>query len=169
MGWSKKGKFKIEDVEDTKVLIENILENLPLEKYQICGSYRRGKKIVGDLDYLVLAYDYTLADVIKEIKKHDLVDEILTQGSIKSSIVVKGIQIDFIFITEMKKWGAALIHNTGPKYSNIKLRKKANELGYSLNEYCITNLLSKEQFYYSEEEFIYEILDLEFVPPEKRK
>jgi DNA polymerase (family X) len=62
-----------------------------------------------------------------------------------------------------------LLYFTGSKEHNVKLRGRANELGYTLNEYCLATLKTERRVAGTTEEEIYAKLRMDFVPPEMRE
>src|SRR5260370_16294478 len=70
---------------------------------------------------------------------------------------------------DKENFGAALLYFTGSKEHNVALRGRANEMGYTLNEYSLATLKGEKRVAGRTEEEIYSKLKLDFVPPELRE
>src|SRR5437899_3394457 len=138
------------------------------------GSLRRGKETVGDLDLLVtLADGHTWQKHVDALAKHILefpgIDQTLAHGENKVSFTLgDGLQVD-VRMLEKENFGAALLYFTGSKEHNVALRGRANEMGYTLNEYALATLKGEKRVAGRTEEEIYSKLKLDFVPPELRE
>jgi DNA polymerase (family X) len=138
------------------------------------GSLRRGKETVGDLDLLVtMAPGHTRQKEVDAIAEHILkfpgIDQTLAHGENKVSFTLQdGLQVD-VRLLEEKNFGAALLYFTGSKEHNVSLRGRANDMGYTLNEYQLATLKAEKHVAGRTEEEIYAKLKLDFVPPELRE
>jgi DNA polymerase (family X) len=138
------------------------------------GSLRRGKETVGDLDLLlILSEGFTSQKKIDAISEHILkfprIDQTLAHGGNKVSFTLDtGLQVD-VRLLERENFGAALLYFTGSKEHNVKLRGRANDLGYTLNEYCLATLKVERRVAGATEQEIYAKLKLDFIPPEMRE
>ena len=114
------------------------------------GSLRRGKETVGDLDLLVtLAEGHTKQKDVDAVAKHILtypgIDQTLAHGENKVSFTLEnGLQVD-VRLLEKENFGAALLYFTGSKEHNVALRGRANEMGYTLNEYALATLKGEKR------------------------
>jgi DNA polymerase (family 10) len=79
-----------------------------------------------------------------------------------------GLQVD-VRLLERENFGAALLYFTGSKEHNVKLRGRANDLGFTLNEYCLATLKGERRVAGTTEQDIYGKLKLDFIPPEIRE
>jgi DNA polymerase (family 10) len=145
-----------------------------VESVTPAGSLRRGKETVGDLDLLVTLGDgYTSqkhVDALAErILKYPGIDQTLAHGENKVSFTLKeGLQVD-VRLLKKENFGAALLYFTGSKEHNVRLRGRANDMGWTLNEYEMAALKGGKHVAGRSEEEIYEKLKLEFIPPELRE
>ncbi len=165
-------QFRIGDIHS---LAESLLDDLrshPRVTYaQIAGSYRRKKEIVRDLDFIVSTRKP--AEVSADFVNHPLVDSILAHGETKSSVILKnGIQCDLRVVTSAE-YPFALNYFTGSKEHNVRMRSRALERGWSLNEYRFSDAPGRDQplpppEVHSESD-IYAALDLAYVEPELRE
>ena len=138
------------------------------------GSLRRGKETVGDLDLLLtLAEGFTAQKHIDAIAEHILkyprINQVLAHGENKVSFTLdNGIQVD-VRLLDKESFGAALLYFTGSREHNVNLRGRANDMGYTLNEYALATLKGERRVAGRTEEEIYAKLKLDFVPPEIRE
>ena len=138
------------------------------------GSLRRGKETIGDLDLLLtLADGYTSQKHVDAIAQHILkyprIDQVLAHGENKVSFTLdRGLQVD-VRLLEKDSFGAALLYFTGSREHNVTLRGRANNLGYTLNEYALATLKNERRVAGRSEEEIYAKLKMDFIPPELRE
>lgn len=161
--WSAKGKHAREDVQKVVDVLYRMIQNYKL-KYEVCGSYRRGKDLIGDIDMIINGS-------IKQYNKYvdnvsDIAEKIFTRGPQKSSILFGGIQVDLRFVKK-ENWVYMLMHSTGTKDENVRLRRKAHTLKLKLNEYGLWNKKGKS-FKVKSEKDVYALLKEIYKTPEKR-
>lgn len=152
-------------------LVEEILVYLSqfpfLENIVPAGSVRRKKETIGDIDILITTSD--MERVNQVLKNLPILRNILAAGSTKTSIIVEpGIQVDFR-VVDKSSFGAALQYFTGSKAHNIKLRELAIKKGLKINEYGVFRISDNKKIGGEKEEEIYEILGLQYIPPELRE
>jgi DNA polymerase/3'-5' exonuclease PolX len=140
--------------------VEKIAKKLNAKN--IVGSYRRGKKIMQDVDIISLNYDET----IKNIPKNAVW---ITRGKKKISFLMKYkkryVHIDVVF-PKKKYYGSTMLYFTGSKMFNLKMRKKAKMLGWKLNEY---GLFMKNKVITNEKEIIDKLkFDKKYYDPKNR-
>jgi len=129
-----KGRFLLGEILPLVREIKEKLNNLKeVEKISVCGSVRRRKETIGDIDFLVVTkhpkkimdFFCSLPDIVK----------IWGKGATKSSVRLKeGLDVD-LRVVPKKSYGSALQYFTGSKAHSIKLRKIAQSKGFKLNEY----------------------------------
>jgi DNA polymerase (family X) len=115
----------------------------------------------------------TRQDLVDEVAKHILtypeIDQTLAHGENKVSFTLSnGLQVD-VRLLEKDNFGAALLYFTGSKEHNVRLRGRANDMGWTLNEYEMATLKDEKRVAGRTEEEIYEKLKLAYVPPELRE
>src|SRR6202521_2930626 len=165
------GRFHIDVAEEeAQKLVAYIREaGKAIESVTPAGSLRRGKETVGDLDLLVtLAPGKNAAKNVEAISEHILkfpgIDQKLAQGENKVSFTLEnGLQVD-VRLLEKENFGAALLYFTGSKEHNVALRGRANDLGFTLNEYALATLKGEKRVAGRTEEEIYAKLKLDYVP-----
>jgi DNA polymerase (family X) len=170
------GRFHIHQAEAAaSAIIAHIKKNASaVASITPAGSLRRGKETVGDLDLLVtLADGHTSQKHVDALAKSILelpgIDQTLAHGENKVSFTLEnGLQVD-VRLLEKENFGAALLYFTGSKEHNVALRARANDMGYTLNEYALAMLKGEKRVAGRTEEEIYAKLKLDFVAPELRE
>jgi DNA polymerase (family 10) len=138
-----------------------------VERVECCGSLRRFRETIGDIDIVVAATDS--APVMAAFVALPLVSEVLARGDTKTSVLTQaGLQIDLRVVAPAEH-GAAILYFTGSKSHNIKLRQRALARGLTLNEYGLSNVESGATVAAATEEEIYAALDLAWIPPPMRE
>ncbi len=134
---------------------------------QYCGSLRRGRETIGDLDILVCGDAAAAGQIAERLRGHSLTGQIVAAGDTKITLRTRAdLQVD-VRIVPAESWGAALQYFTGSKEHNVKLRERAVRQGLKLNEWGlfrgdkpIAGLLEQD---------IYQSLGLAAPPPEVRE
>ncbi len=155
-----------------QALLEKIQAMPGVIRSSVCGSLRRRRETVADIDLLVSSDD--AAPIMEAFVKLPEVFQILGQGPTKSSINaamhVGGekvvLQADLRIVTD-EQFPFALAYFTGSKQHNIRMRQRAIERGWSLNEYSLGDEVKLIPC--QSEADIYKVLGLEYVPPELRE
>src|SRR5215470_15214584 len=144
------------------------LAGLPgVERAQYCGSLRRLRETVADVDIVVAAREPSA--VRDAFVKLPAVGEVIGSGDSKTSVLTSaGLQVD-LRVVEPKQFGAACQYFTGSKAHNIKLRQRALEREWLLNEYGLTDNATGRVIASETEEEIYRALDLPYIPPPMRE
>ncbi|HXD86342.1 MAG TPA: DNA polymerase/3'-5' exonuclease PolX [Urbifossiella sp.] len=138
----------------------------------VCGSLRRRRETVADIDLLASSAD--AAPIMDAFVKLPEVIQVIGQGPTKSSVNaamhVDGekvlLQADLRVVTD-EQFPFALMYFTGSKQHNIRLRQRAIDRGWSLNEYSLgddTTLIPC-----ATEADIYKALEMDYVEPELRE
>ncbi len=140
------------------------------EHLSICGSLRRSRETIGDVDLLVASS--AAAPIMDAFCRAPTVDRVLAHGETKSSVVVKrGLQID-LRVVPPPSWGAALLYFTGSKEHNVRLRGFALRKKLLLNEYGLYRVGEEKggtPVASRTEEDIYAALGMAWIPPELRE
>lgn len=135
-----------------------------IKKFEFCGSFRRLSTTVGDLDLLLSCDKQTFNFLCDKIQKEFNATQ-LWRGPLKTSYVLNNeIQLDLKRVP-LESWHFATLHFTGPASENIRLRRKANQLGLVLNEY---NLEGLDNVKVESEKDIYDLLGEDFKFPQDR-
>ncbi len=161
-----KGRFLLGDILPRVREIEDNLKSLKeVEEVSVCGSVRRRKETIGDVDFLavtkspdkVMDFFCSLPGIVK----------VWGKGRTKSSVrLTEGLGMD-LRVVPRKSYGSALQYFTGSKEHNIQTRKIAQAKGLKLNEYGVFR--GKKQVAGKTEQEVYKILGMECPPPEIRE
>jgi DNA polymerase (family 10) len=164
-------------IDQATVIAEALIEQLRtapgVRRMELCGSLRRRKETVGDIDILVSA-DHA-GPIIEQFVKLPQVQRIAGHGDTKASVVVAGFDADnhrVVMNADLRvvrdgQFAFALNYFTGSKDHNIALRQRAIERGLKLNEYELAG--AKKSIACKDEADLYAALDLDYVPPELRE
>ncbi len=129
------------------------------------GSLRRRVATIGDIDFAIATKQPQ--EALKYFVKFPEVSEILNEGDVKASVLLKnGLRVD-LMTEKQEAFGSLLQHFTGSKAHNIALRELALKKGLSLSEHGIKKNEKLKEF--SSEEAFYSYLGLEYIPPEIRE
>jgi DNA polymerase (family 10) len=157
-----------------EAFVEFLLGVKGVEKAQYCGSLRRGKETIGDIDIAVAA-DMKHGESIGEaVAKHPLAAQVIQVGESKTSIRANTaggtIQVD-VRVVPPESYGAAIQYFTGGLAHNVKLREMAVKMGMKVNEWGVYDVKGgKEKKIAGEtEEGVYAALGLAWMPPEMRE
>jgi DNA polymerase (family 10) len=163
---------------DAQPLADRVLgairDHPAVEAAETAGSLRRWRPTVGDVD--VLAASDESEAVVEAFT--DLRGEVIEAGTEKASIRADGMRVDLrVFTTD--EWGSGLLYFTGSRDHNISLRNRALKRDLKVNEYGIfdvsdvedpdTGLRAGERVAGTDEEEMYDALDLPWIPPELRE
>jgi DNA polymerase (family 10) len=144
-----------------------------------CGSVRRGRETVGDLDLLVACTDP--AAVLAEVQAAPGVERVVAGvrgGAYRTSIqLLRGPQVD-VMTMAADQAGTYLVHLTGSAAHNVRLRERARDLGWSLSEHGFARLgpdgealegPDAELRTFASEDEVYAFLGLPFIEPALRE
>ena len=153
-------------------LLENIRTFPGVVRSELCGSLRRRKETVADLDILVSSAD--AAPIMDAFVKLPQMVQVLGQGPTKSSVVaglhVHGtkvtLQADLRVVSD-EQYPFALHYFTGSKEHNIRMRQRAIDRGLTLNEYALAG--DTRSVPCKDEAAIFAALGLPFIEPELRE
>lgn len=154
------------------------MKNKKVEYISIVGSYRRKLETSGDIDLLIKIKDKNdnlgiLNSIVDELKKEKYILEVLANKDKKfmGIVSINGIarRLDML-ITIPEEFPYAELYFTGTKEHNIKIRNKARELGYTLNEHRLEKIKTdvKDIPLMKTEKDIFTFLNMEYLEPTKR-
>ncbi len=163
---SHKGEYLFGEIFPLALRIkERLGQIVPPSFVEVCGSIRRRKEIVRDIDVLVAGRDWQA--ISKHFTSMPDVDEVFVEGETKTSCrLALGINTDLRVVKE-ESFPFALMYFTGNKEHNVKLRGIAKKRGLKLNEYGLFE--GEKEIRLAGEAEIYEFLGLAYVPPELRE
>lgn len=153
-------------------------------KFKCCivGSYRRNIESSGDIDVLVspISTSITSIECVKFFKQiinafiqSKYIVETLAYGNHKfmgiCKIGEKNRRLDILF-TPVLEYITSLVYFTGSQQFNIKMRARALELGYTLNEHSLTPLKDNipKPSLFETEKSLFNFLKMEYVEPKNR-
>jgi len=164
-----KGRFLLGEILPiANRMKESLLGLKEVKKADVCGSVRRRKETIGDIDLLVcLNHKNRAKDVMDFFCSLPGISKVWSKGITKSSVrVEEGFDVD-LRIVPFESYGSALQYFTGNKEHNILLRKIAISKGFKLNEYGL--FYGQKKIAGENEEEIYKKLGLGYPPPELRE
>jgi DNA polymerase (family X) len=167
-------RINVADEEAQKLVAYISKASEAVESVTPAGSLRRGRETIGDIDLLVtMRPGHDKQKDIDAVAAHALkypeIKQELAHGENKVSFILdEGLQVD-VRLLEKKSFGAALLYFTGSKAHNVALRGRANEMGWTLNEYALTTLKGGKVIASKTEEEIYAKLKLAYIEPELRE
>lgn len=169
-------------------LLDQIRTFPGVQKVELCGSLRRRRDTVKDIDILAAAAD--AGPVMDAFVKLPEVMQVVGRGPTKSSIVAgydtrsasdrlagedgrttghgpKVVLNADLRVVTAEQFPFAVVYFTGSKEHNIRLRQRAIDRGLSLNEYALAG--AEKSVACADEAAVYRALDLAWVPPEMRE
>jgi DNA polymerase (family X) len=146
-------------------LISAIREHPAADRVELAGSARRWAESCKDLDIVATASD---ADALsKAFAELPLLGEVQHQGSAGVKAVThNGLPIDFRIVPP-ENFGNLLQHFTGSGKHNEALRTAAVKRGFNVSEYGVIH--EGETHACATEEEVYELLGMQYIPPELRE
>jgi DNA polymerase (family 10) len=159
-------RFLLAEVWDLAVRLLNELRDHPaVIRAELCGSLRRRKETIGDLDFLISAKES--GALMEKFTTLPEVAQVVGRGDTKSSVVLhNGLGADLRVVKD-EEFPFALHYFTGSKQHNIAMRQRAIDFGLKLNEYGLTG--EKKAVKCKEEADLFEALRLDYIPPELRE
>lgn len=184
-----------EEIIITEKYLQKVVHKIdPKLKIIICGSYRRGKSVSGDIDVLLYNPDFKYTKEIKNPKMYGLKPDLellikyletesflldhLTDNNPEMKYMgfckyknfpVRRIDIRFIPYNSLY---TAILYFTGPYELNEYMRSRAKKRGMILNEYGLYKLDengNKLLIPIKSEKEVFEKLGMEYLTPEERE
>ncbi|MFC5277205.1 DNA polymerase/3'-5' exonuclease PolX [Halorubrum rubrum] len=145
-------------------------------RVEVCGSIRRWKDTIGDIDLLVASDDG--GSVVDAFVDWPAADATIEAGTGKASVRADDTRVDLRVVADAE-FGAALQYFTGSKAHNVAVRNHAIDRGLKLNEYGLFDVSDVEdpdagqrvgeRVAGETEAGVYDALDMAYVPPELRE
>lgn len=136
-----------------------------LGRISAAGSLRRGKETVHDID--ILAETDHGAELVQLFVNMPGVTRVLSAGDTKGAVMLNDRVQTELRAVPADSFGAAQQYYTGSKEHNVRLREIAKKLGYKINEYGIFQ--GEKKIGGKQEEDIYQVLGMAWMPPELRE
>ncbi|KUG20759.1 MAG: DNA polymerase/3'-5' exonuclease PolX [Methanomicrobiaceae archaeon] len=148
---------------EAEAVIGRVVAAFSPGRWDVAGSYRRGKSTIGDID--IVTTD-RFASVRPKLRS--LAEEMIDEGERKTSLRVGEMRVDIRF-TEPGQYGSMLLYLTGSRDFNIRLREVAMARGYRMNEYGLLDRSTGVLHTFAGEEEMFEFLGMSPIPPELRE
>lgn len=183
-------KIPREEIMDYERIFYNIMNLLNGNigengKFEIVGSYRRGKMESGDIDVIITNSSINNSNkiynqFIDSLIKNNIILHVLSRGESKCLTLTripnkpgKVRRIDFLY-SPPHEYPFAILYFTGSKSFNTVMRLKALEKGYTLNEHGISlkengvkgKLVNNIEF--KDEKCIFDFLGMKYKTPPER-
>lgn len=178
-----KQKIPRSEIDKINLIIKKYIHQIDKNNiFMICGSYRRGKKLCGDIDIVIsnkiIKNDSQNKeyDILKKIIniltfENYIVDNLTSNGykkfmgvfKFKPNSIPRRIDIRMIIYPE---YYTGILYFTGSKDLNIKMRKEAIKKGFILNEYGLFK--DKEKLVVNSEDDVFNYLNMEYLEPSLR-
>ncbi len=132
-----------------------------IRSFKVAGSVRRQDTNIKDIDIV------TLVPIDQIVKRLDVVNADFGNKMFRGIVRIndKKVRIDIIHTTR-EEFPFAMLYFTGNKIMNIKMRKKAKSMGYTLSRYGLTS--GKKKIICKTERCIFKALDMPYVSPRNR-
>ena len=162
-----------QEIDQHQIILTTLLETLdPQAELTIAGSYRRRQKDSGDIDVLLKGKPQLYKQFITLLESKGYLFETLAKGNKKYNGMCKlphcitFRRID-IMITKPSEYPFAILYFTGSKDFNTLMRQHALDRGYSMNEYSLKHIDTKQPVDHAfiTEKDIFEYLEFEYVEP----
>jgi DNA polymerase (family 10) len=164
-------RVRLDQASDLAATILAALRKVPgVVRLEACGSLRRRRETIGDIDVLCTAADPTA--VMDAFATLPAVTQLLNRGETLCSVMLgvgrRGAQVrgDLRVVAD-HQFAHALHHFTGSMAHNVHLRTKWKEKGYKINEYGLTGPIGP--IHCKTEADFFTALGLDYVPPELRE
>jgi DNA polymerase (family 10) len=153
-------------------LVEQLKAMPGVVRAELCGSLRRRRETAKDIDIVLSSGDpQPIMDAFVKLPE---VMQVTGHGPTKSSVVAalslgteKVVLNADLRIVPDESFPVAVLHFTGNKDHNIRLRQRAIDRGMTLNDYALTG--KKGPLPVKEEADVYKALGLTWMPPEMRE
>ena len=148
-----------------QAVYELVCDHPRVIRAELCGSLRRRRETIKDVDLLVSAEEP--GAIMDRFVSLPGVMEVVAKGETKSSIVLEpGIGADLRVVSDAE-FPFALHYFTGSKAHNVRMRARAQDYGLKLNEYGLVG--PKQSLRCKDESDIFAVLDLDYIAPELRE
>jgi len=138
-----KERFPLGQIYPYAISLKEKLKKSPFVlQIEICGSFRRRKETIGDLDILVTSKNpKKIIDFFVNLPE---IQKVNAKGTTKVNVLLKhGPETD-LRVVKPESFGAALHYFTGSKTHNIQIRKMGMERGLRINEYGVFKIKNQK-------------------------
>jgi len=164
-----RGRIRLDQAIEYVVLIAQYMKP-KVNRIEFCGSFRRSKETVGDVDFAITADDKEAA--LRYFENMPGV-KVIDSGEKKSSVWLNGVKIDCYAFDE-DVFESGVMHLTGSDEHNKKMRIFAIAKGWILSQYGLYKRDKNDErtgprLDNGTEKDIYRLLGFEWIPPEHRE
>lgn len=149
-------------------ILESVGALRGVARAEIAGSLRRRKETIRDIDILAACRrGFESSKIIAQFVELSDVRKVIGAGDTKASVLIEsGRQVD-LRVVAPEEFPFALHYFTGSAEHNIAIRRRAQDMGFKINEYGLWK--GEERIACDDEAGIFERLGLAFIPPELRE
>jgi len=173
-----KGRIRLDQGLELAITIYGYIKPY-VKRIEACGSLRRSRETIGDLDIAVIAKDginvlekFATMPIVSKVIDSNIEDD---EERKKVSVWINGVRVDCYAFTE-DVFESGVMHLTGSADHNTKLREIAKSKGWILSQYGIykakvvdgKRMRTGPRLDDGTEKGIYKFLGFEFIPPEHR-
>ncbi len=162
-------RVRIDQAETLALRLLDGLRQAPgVIRMELCGSLRRRRETVKDIDILISSDDP--APIMEHFVSLPGVAQVIAHGETKSSVIVGVGRVMMnadLRIVDDTQFPFALHYFTGSKEHNIAMRVRAQQKGLKLNEYELAG--GDRRMSCRDEADLFKSLDLTYIAPELRE
>src|SRR3954452_8059864 len=148
-------------------LVGVLREHPACAQVEVAGSLRRWADTCKDIDIVATAGDArALVDAFAEMPLLGKVPRAGEAGA--RGVTHNGIAVDFRIVAP-ENWGNLLQHLTGSGKHNEAMRTEAVKRGFHVSEYGVIDDSTETTHACATEEEVYELLGMQYIPPELRE
>lgn len=164
---SHKGTYKAKEV---RPIADDLVQSLARDgmRTELCGSLRRGRDVVGDIDIVVNGSVDRVREVLIKSHgegKHNFFEMSSTKSKKKMDFLVYGVPFN-LYVADEENWGAMIMFLTGSPLFNILMRGRAKSNGWKLSQYGVFH--GDEIIAGRTEEQIFYVLGVPYHSPQER-
>lgn len=171
------------EIDEYKTVFAKVFKEStpPGSKFEIVGSYRRGKQQSGDIDIIITNTDNNkkaFEDFLDALVEKGIITHLLSRGRTKSLTLAKlpgkpARRVDLMY-TPPQEYAFATLYFTGSKAFNTMQRQRALNLGYTLNEHGMHEMKNgnkgaKVEGDFPDEQSIFKFLGMKYKAPNERR
>src|SRR5918998_1531967 len=146
-------------------IVDGLLESGAADRGELAGSARRLAETCKDLDIVASARD--AGALVEAFIALPLVEVSSSGDAGARGVTFNGMPVD-LRVVEPHNFGNLLQHFTGSGRHNEALRTEAVKRGFHVSEYGVTDPEGVTHAF-ADEEDVYRLLDMEWIPPELRE
>ena len=154
-------------VEDLTLFFEGVAE---VTRFELAGSFRRGRETVKDLDFIVSTD--SPKKVGEALVSLERVHDVLGRGETKVSLELQYeetiVPVDIRMVPD-ESFATTLHHFTGSKDHNVLMRQLAKNRKEKISEYGVEKEETGEMLHFEDETAFFTHFGLAYSPPEVRE